>query len=340
MATAKKMPNGKWKVQVYIGKDQNGKRKYKWFSDYDKRRCERMASEYVDEHRVVEENGTFAKYLESYLTAKTPILSASTIRGYKCTQRYLKLHYEAFYRAKAASIDRDALQRIVNDMAEYVSPKSVRNHYGLITAVLKYSGYHVPEITLPARQKPGLHIPDTNVVQEIIKACEGTEMEIPVLLAAFGGMRRSEICALKLDDIQGNVIHIQRAVVLSDDRELVVKDTKTTDSNRYVPISEEIIDKIRKKGCITKIKTPNGITKRFEQITEKIGYKGIRFHDLRHWNASYLHSQNVPDIFILSRNGWRTDYVMKNVYRHELASEKNKWNQEINNAFKKIIESD
>lgn len=340
MAQAKKMPNGKWKIQVYIGKDLDGKRKYKWFTDYDKRKCERMASEYVDEHRVVEENGTFAKYLESYLNAKAPVLSASTIRGYKCTQRYIKLHYEAFYRTKTARIDRDMLQRIVNDMSAYISPKSVRNHYGLITAVLKYSGHHVPEITLPAKKKPDLHIPDTNVIQDIIKASEGTEMEIPVLLAAFGGMRRSEICALQIDDIKGNVIHVQRAVVLSDDNKLIVKETKTTDSNRYVPISEDIIERIRKKGCITKIKTPNGITKRFEQITAKIGYTDIRFHDLRHWNASYLHSQNIPDIFILSRNGWSTDYVMKNVYRHELTSEKNKWNQEINNAFNRLIDHD
>lgn len=149
---------------------------------------------------------------------------------------------------------------IVNEMSEHVSPKTVRNHFGLISAVMKYAGYKVPNVTLPSRKKPELKIPDTETIQAIIRASEGTEMEIPVLLAAFGGMRRSEICALRLSDISGNTIHVQRAIVLSDDYELVEKSTKTYDSDRYIPMDEEIIEKIRKKGCITKIKTPNGIT--------------------------------------------------------------------------------
>jgi hypothetical protein len=36
MATAKKLPSGNWRVRVCIGKDENGKYKYKSFTDKDK----------------------------------------------------------------------------------------------------------------------------------------------------------------------------------------------------------------------------------------------------------------------------------------------------------------
>lgn len=38
-------------------------------------------------------------------------------------------------------------------------------------------------------------------------------MELPVLLAAFGPMRRGEICAFESSDISGNVVHVNKNMV-------------------------------------------------------------------------------------------------------------------------------
>lgn len=51
MATAKKLASGSYRCLVYIGKDASGKRIYKSFTHQDKRKCERIASEYADSHR-------------------------------------------------------------------------------------------------------------------------------------------------------------------------------------------------------------------------------------------------------------------------------------------------
>ena len=161
-------------------------------------------------------------------------------------------------------------------------------------------------------------------------------MEIPVLLAAFGPLRRSEICALSVDDIDGNVIHVRNAIVPDENGNYVTKGTKTYDSDRYIPMSHDIIEKIQKQGYVTKIQNTHIITSRFERIVNKIGCKGVRFHDLRHWCASFLHAQGVPDQYIMARGGWKTDAVMKAVYRHELASERNKWNKDIEKMFRAI----
>lgn len=54
MATAKKLPSGSWRCQVYDYTDKNGKRHYKSFTSTDqstkgKREAERMAADYVAE---------------------------------------------------------------------------------------------------------------------------------------------------------------------------------------------------------------------------------------------------------------------------------------------------
>ncbi len=60
-------------------------------------------------------------------------------------------------------------------------------------------------------------------------------------------MRRSEICALTLDDLDADIIHINKALVQNDSLEWVIKTTKTTSSTRNIVIPVELANKIREK---------------------------------------------------------------------------------------------
>ena len=76
-------------------------------------------------------------------------------------------------------------------------------------------------------------------------------MEIPVLLAAFGPMRRSEICALTSDQIDGNIVHINQAMVLNENHQWVVKKPKSYAGDRYITFPDFVINKIDgRKGRI------------------------------------------------------------------------------------------
>ncbi len=55
-----------------------------------------------------------------------------------------------------------------------------------------------------------------------------------VCLAAFGTLRRSEICALTTDDVHGNTISISKAMVRVSNKEWIIKTTKTISSTREV----------------------------------------------------------------------------------------------------------
>ena len=54
-------------------------------------------------------------------------------------------------------------------------------------------------------------------------------------------------------------------------------------------------------------------------ILPQIPLPEIRLHDLRHYSASILHAIGIPDQYIMSRGGWKTDNVMKRVYRDTLS---------------------
>lgn len=329
MAQAKKISSGKWRIRVCVGKDEDGKYVYKSFTDTDKKRCERIAAQYLDEHRETVRRDSFASAMDGYIESRKPVLSPSTIRGYKNIQKQLKSQYGAFCALPVADIRQETLQALINEMTMFVSPKTIRNRHGLITAVIKSKGYMPPFVKLPEKIKPDLRIPDVNDVKKLLEAAEGTEMEVPILLAAFAPMRRGEIVALRMEDIKGNVIHVKRAIVESADGELVEKSPKTYDSDRYIPMPHEIIEKIRKKGYIIDNPKPRIITLRFERLAKKCGLDGMRFHDLRHFGASYLHAIGVPEEYVLARGGWNTDGVMQNTYRHALSSEENKISKQI-----------
>lgn len=336
MANAKLTPSGAYRCQVYIGLDENGRKKYKTITDKDKRRCERKAAEYADQHRQAKNDGTIGSAISRYISQKKAVLSPSTVRGYEVIERYFKTSHSAFCDRTMASVDKEVLQNLVNEMSASLKPKTVRNRYALITAVMEYNDYYTPKVHLPEKQKPNLHIPDTADIMRILEIVKDTDMEIPVLLAAFAPMRRSEICALTLKDIKGNVIHVRHALVPNENNEYVIKGTKTYESDRYIPMRQDIIDLIKEKGYVVPFTNPNIITSRFEHIAYQAGCPGTRFHDLRHWCASYLHAQGVPDQYIMARGGWRTDHVLKAVYRHELQSESNKWSQQIDRYFSDI----
>ena len=143
-------------------------------------------------------------------------------------------------------------------------------------------------------------------------------MAIPVMLGAYAGLRRGEISALTIQDLDGDFISINKDMVLDDNKTWVVKEPKTPSSNRTVLLPAPVADRIRQKGYITHL-TPNNITKRFIKRQKALGVEPhYTFHSLRHFFASYLHAQSIPDAYVLRAGGWATPHVMQKVYRHAL----------------------
>ena len=334
MPKAKKLPSGSWRVQA--SKTVNGNLIRKSFTDIDKRKAEALAAQWqTDTAQMCDiENITLRQAYDRYIASKENILSPGTIRVYKDTSNK---HLQEIMSIKVSRLTSEAIQKSINICASKCKPKTVRNIHGLLSAVLKmFRPGFILNSTLPQKIPPSLYVPDDNDVKKLMSAIKDTDMEIPVLLAAFGPMRRGEICALTSDDIHGNIVSVNKSVVRDENGKTVVKVPKTSSSYREIEYPDFVIKKLKNiEGKITKI-SPAHITRRFKKILINNDIPVFRFHDLRHYNVSILHAMNVPDKYIMARGGWKTNHTMNNVYNHTLKTKQSEYDKKAFKHFNKI----
>lgn len=304
----RRLPSGNYNTLVYLGKDANGKQIRKSVTGPDRATVRKMVKELESKHQDPEQPLTLADALEKYLKAKKAVLSPYTVKGY---QNIIEKVKAANLGTLRADMSRPDAQRIVTAFSD-LSQKTIRNRMGLISAAVHFAGYTMPPVTYPQKKKVETHIPTEKEMQIVMNAAAGTELEIPIALGMMG-LRRGEICALQLSDLNRNKLHIHAAAVDIGGK-VTIKSPKTYDSDRWIQIPTALAKKIRNQGFVTNL-TPEQLSYHFITFLKKQNVQHFRFHDLRHFFASYCHNVlKLSDAQIQKLGGWKTDHVMKRVY--------------------------
>ena len=349
MPTAKKLPSGSWRCLVYSHteeiKNSDGsikkKRIYESFTSNipgpkGKRIAEQAAAEFAanKDQRSRSADMLLGTAMDNYIQSRESILSPRTIMDYK---RIRRMSLQSLMNIRLSRITQEDIQIAINLEAVNHSPKTVRNSHGLLSAVLKqYRPDFALNTSLPKKQRVELYIPTDEEVKRLIRASEGTEMELPILLAAFGPMRRGEICALDSTDISGNIVHVSKNMVRTEDNTWIIKSPKSYAGDRYIDFPDFVAEKWRgKTGRIVNL-TPNNITDRFRSCLHRAGLPHFRFHDLRHYSAPIQHALGIPDSYIMQRGGWGNDGTLKAVYRHALADKTKEMDDIANQHFNEL----
>ena len=184
-------------------------------------------------------------------------------------------------------------------------------------------------------------------LEKLFTAVKGNNLELGVILAAFYGLRRSEVVGLKWDaiDFERKTITIQHTVVqttLNGKEVLIGKDrTKTKSSHRTLPLVEPFEEfllnlkekqRINRKICGTsycrdyldyvyvnemgELMKPNYLSEAFPRFLKKHGLRQIRFHDLRHSCATLLYANGVALKDIQEWLGHSDIATTSNIYTH------------------------
>ena len=291
-----------------------------------------MAAE-LDKIQATKTPMTFEEAAEKYIDMKENILSPASVREYKGKIKRLSDKFNNTRISDIASVD---IQKEINTYSKGRSAKTVSDMHGFISAVMgTFCPNTIINTSLPKKSKSEPYIPSEDDVKKILDYSKGTIFEIPLMLACFG-LRRGEICALTLDDLEGNILHINKSKVMNKNKEWIIKTPKTPDSIRDVLIPEELANRIREQGYIYQ-GAPGSITGYLTKAQTKLGIPHFSAHKLRHYFASVCHSLGIPDSYIMQMAGWKTDIVLRSVYRHALSDKKEEMQKFASDYIKEII---
>lgn len=325
-----KLPSGSYRIRkMYKGQT------YQIVTDYKPTQKEaiKLMAEELEKVKGSNADKTFRYAAEEYLNMKSNVISPSTIKGYRSL---MSQYSEQFINMNLLKIENADIQKEINLLSVGRSPKTIRNLHGFVSSVL---GTFRPDMkiytTLPKRTKKEPYIPSDDDVRRILEESKSTEYEIPLILACYG-LRRSEICALFPSDIEGDVVHINKALVMDDNKNWVIKTTKTTESTRDIIIPMELAAKIKEQGYIYK-GHPNSILRFLKRTEEKLEIPQFPLHKLRHYFASKMSAMNVPEADIMHMGGWKTDHVMKDVYRHSMIDKEEHAKREAAEKLRKTL---
>lgn len=256
---------------------------------------------------------TLESACEAYIDAKSNLLSVSTIRSYRVIIGQIT---PTLASCNINDITKPMIQAEINDYSIGRAPKTVRNFGMFITTVLDFYGNTISGIQYPQKEKIEKYIPTPEEVKEILYYFKDTRFYVPMFLGVRG-LRLSEVCGLTLFDLKGTTLYINKAKVRGSDG-YTLKKPKTTDSERFVIIPEEIAERIREQGYIYE-GAPHIITRNLKRCLKDLGITPFTFHQFRHFFASYAHYLGYVDKAIQDDAGWRTDFVMKSNYRQSMS---------------------
>ena len=346
MATAKKLPSGHWRCRPCFT-DDRGQKHVASFTAATKREAEAQALAWqtgLIERRNNELAKPLSEAMDEYIeTCRCADLSPSTIRAYIAYRNHA---YDQLIDIRLDKITIKDIQKWINARSKEYTPKTIKNNLALIHAVFKSEGmkFDFDALKLPKPRTKEVQIAsDAQIAALLNDVYDDDDMYIAVALAALMGLRRSEICALKWSDVipQGEVAYldVNKAVVFDENGVLTQKDPKTASGRRILQIPATLYPEIRRRRNLNQNMvsiSPNAITERYQRDAKRLGLP-TRFHSLRHYHASVMLRENVPENYIVADMGHSTFDMVKNVYGHIMQEKRTAINTAMDNHVANIL---
>lgn len=339
MAKAKKLPSGNWRVRVYTHTDASGKQHYESFTAPTKTQAEMMAAKFasdVDRRRA--QDLTVQEAVQNYISSKKSVFSPSTINGYRIDSK----RFEPISHLRIRKINSKDMQDFISLLIDKnLSPKTIKNTYGLLLSSLKFAGIDTDyKVHLPSSPVSKRIAPESEQITELYNNASHY-MKIAIMLAAFHSLRRGEICGLKYGDLNGNELYIHSDVVkTADGKSWYHKEIpKTEQSNRVVYLREKELELIGTGAPDEYIVplVPNSIGTNFDRLKKRTGIN-IRFHDLRVYFASISAAIGIPEVVTSHHGGWKEgSQVLKRHYQKPIQSIDEGYAKKLNNYFEEIL---
>ena len=344
-------------------KDKSGKRVSKWMPTGlpvkgNKKRAEDMLmaarAEFVAGEAAIDRDMPFSSYLVQWMEIARSTLKPNTAAGYASMIQNPIAPYFQQRGITLGGLQAVDIQMFYTSQLKRVSANTVIHYHAIIHRALKYAVKTdlidvnpADKVERPRKDRFTASFYDGNEVNRLFQAARGTPLELPVMLAAFYGLRRSEVVGLKWDaiDFENKTIAIRHTVTACAEKgmriEVAADTTKTASSRRTLPLVLAFQTKLaalkeqQEKNRIlcgrsyctdylgyvlvdamgNRLKL-SYISTAFPVLLKRNGLRPIRFHDLRHSCASLLLKNGVPMKQIQEWLGHSDFSTTANIYAH------------------------
>lgn len=309
------------------------------------------------------ENLLFADYLKLYLPytrkRKKPIEDTT----YASYEGNIKSPVGPYFREqgiKLKDLDARDIQEFYDIQLQRVTANTVIHYHAIIRLALTFARKNgwisenpIDEVDKPEKNHYVGKFYSADELSKVFKLTKDTNLEVPVLMGGFYGLRRSECVGLRWSaiDLTNNVFYINHTVTtprVNGKLKIVAKDrAKTKSSLRALPLDMAVKERLlvikeRQEMYRKKFKRsynkewldyvmvdelgglimPNYVTSAFKRLLTKNDLRPIRFHDLRHTSASLLLNNGVQLKDIQMWLGHSDFATTANIYAHLDASSK------------------
>ena len=288
-----------------------------------------------------------AEWLESY---KGSVTKAT----YDSYEMYIKVHMIPFFKPMKLKV-REITGDEINEYYAHLRAKGLKGttcqrHHALLHLAFKSAmkrriipSNPVDQADRPKAQQFIGSFYNADEIRALLDCTREDPLHIVILIAAYYGLRRSEVVGLKWSaiDFGGRTVSIKHKV-LQDGSDLKGFDVmKTKSSYRTLPlipiVEQELIAERERQtemkrvfgmsynrnyeeyicvDAVGELIKPNYVTDHFKVILKQNGLRKIRFHDLRHSCASLLLANGVQMKLIQEWLGHSDISTTSNVYSH------------------------
>lgn len=328
------------KYYMVINTKVDGKRKQKWIPTGlpikgNKTEAKQQLAEYLAEHGrkgyVEPSKKLFCDFMRDWVEMRKKVVEDTT---HETNIGNLKKHIYPFFEKAGVTLSEvtsDLIEAYCEQKAsEGLNPNSVIRQYVNIRSALQYAYKKrlIPSnpcdfVTRPKAKKYHAEFYNADEIKRLKVLIKGTPLEVPVSIAAYFGLTRSEVLGLRwsaIDMVNKTLIVRQKVVRLRKNGEMVniiSSKLKTEARFRILPLDDRLVEMLQgfkekqertRQLCgdsysteyldyvcvnaLGELLKPQFISKGFSAMLKEHGLehglKKIRFHGLRHSCATLL----------------------------------------------------
>ncbi|MCA1790008.1 MAG: site-specific integrase [Thioalkalivibrio sp.] len=344
---ARKNPqDGRWRIQLSLGRTPGGERKRKVFTAATKAAVEAKAKNYVATHGPFDTpptGRTVETYLSEWFASRQANWRPRTkeLYGLQIEQHIVPAIGNTSLEELTPIDVQGMLNSIVGAGKVPTANKVRRLLFGALKQAVRWRliASNPVEAVDPIREEPAeSELLAPAEAKRFLHTVSEHRLGTLFLVLIATGMRRGEVLGLRWSDVKDNGVRVEQTLVLVDNKPTISK-PKTRLGRRFITLDADVLSELRayrerqaaeRKACgrawaehglvfTTQIGTPihpRNLRRVLDVHLEKAGLPKIRLHDLRHLHASLLIAAGIDAKSISERLGHASTSFTLDRYGH------------------------